>query len=267
MGAFRSNLLFVLLISASGSVLLAASGQETTSMPSGDIPGWRQTFAQDFNVPAAPGQVGDTYGNDMRGYSGFPDTSGHGTYTPDAVLSVSGGRLDYYLHTAEGKPRVASAVPFGYDGQTYGRYSIRFRSDPLPGYKIAFMLWPSSGNWNEGEIDWPEGNLNGEMYPASAVKGSLKNGAMTFDPPVHRFSPTDSSDWHVATTEWSPGKVKWFWDGELVSETSLRSGVPDTNFRWTLQAETEMGDNATIPSDRVAGHLQIDWAVQYAYEP
>lgn len=162
---------------------------------------------------------------------------------------------------------MAAVVPFGYDGQKYGRYSIRFRSDSLPGYKIAFMLWPTSNDWNEGEIDWPEGNLNGAMLATSRIKGSLEGGVMAVDPPIHSYSPTDSSGWHVATTEWSPGKVKWFWDGELVSETTLPSGVPDTTFRWTLQAETEVGDGATSPSDQIAGHLQIDWAVQYAYAP
>ncbi len=263
---FRANVLPALAAIATGTLILASS-TGMTAMPTGDIPGWRQTYAQDFNTPAALGRVGQVYGQELRGYSGHADTSGNGTYSPDLVLSASGGKLDFFLHTAGGKPRVAAVLPFGYDGQKYGRYSIRFRSDPLPGYKIAFMLWPTSNDWNEGEIDWPEGNLNGHMLATSRVKGSLEDGVMDVDPPVHRYSPTDSSDWHVATTEWSPGKIKWFWDGELVSETTLRSGVPNTNFRWTLQAETEVGDGATRPSGQVAGHLQVDWAVQYAYAP
>lgn len=263
----KSNFMAVLITCAIGTALMAASDETPTGMPTGDLPGWKQTFAQDFNTPAGLGEIARIYGEDVRGYSGFRDTSGNGTYTPESVLTVSAGKLDYFLHTAGGEPRVASTVPFGYKGQTYGRYSIRFRSDPLPGYKIAFLLWPSSGNWNEGEIDWPEGGLNGKMFPASAIKGSYHNGAMTFDPPTHASSPTDSSDWHVATTEWTPGKVKWFWDGVLVSETTVASGVPTTNFRWTLQAETEVGAEATIPAPQTAGHLQVDWAVQYAYTP
>jgi putative cell wall-binding protein len=239
----------------------------STAMPVGNLPGWTQTGAQDFSTPAALGTVGTVYGADMRGYSGLPDTSGHGTYTPDSVLSVSNGMLDYYLHTEGGVPRVATAIPFGYAGQTYGRYSIRFRSDSIPGYKIAFLLWPSSDNWNEGEIDWPEGSLNGKMSPASAIKGSLDSQwNMSFDAVSPRsWSPTDSSAWHVATTEWTPGMVKWFWDGVLVGQTSNAAGVPTTNFRWTLQAETELG--SALPPVESAGHLQVDWAVQYAYTP
>jgi len=237
-------------------------------MPVGDIQAeghsWSQVFAQDFNSPAALGKVGDVYGQSMAGYDGYTDTSGKGTYTPGSVLSVSEGKLDYYLHTEGGRPRVAAPVLNDYAGQTYGRYSIRFRADDLPGYKIAFLLWPSSDNWNEGEIDWPEGDLNGPMSPASAVKGTLSGGAMKFDPPARVHSSTDSSDWHVATTEWTPGSVKWFWDGALVGQTSLSSGVPTTPFRWTLQAETAIGGPA--PATNVAGHLQVDWAVQYAYK-
>ena len=246
---------------------VASAKPASTSMPVGNLPGWTQSATQDFSTPAALGQVGKVYGTDMRGYSALTDTSGHGAYTPDSVLSVSNGALDYYLHTAAGAPRVAAVIPFGYAGQTYGRYSIRFRSDSIPGYKIAFLLWPSSGTWNEGEIDWPEGSLNGKMSPASAIKGSMDaRWNMAFDAVSPRsWSATDSSTWHIATTEWTPGNIKWFWDGALVAQTRNSAGVPTTNFRWTLQAETELG--SALPAVASAGHLQVDWAVQYSYVP
>ncbi|MDN4643034.1 glycoside hydrolase family 16 protein [Arthrobacter sp. PsM3] len=246
-------------------------GSSTTampvSMPVGDLPGWKQTGAQDFTTPARMGQVGEVYGPDMRGYHDLEDTSGEGRYTPDSVLSVKSGKLDYYLHSKNGTPRVASVVPFGYAGQTYGRYSIRFRSDKLPGYKIAFMLWPSSDDWIEGEIDWPEGELIGKMYGVSAIKDSTLKGPARFDPSTRYYSRTDATDWHVATTEWTPGKVKWFWDGELVGETSISEGVPNTNMRVTLQAETKDGADSFSPDTETSGHLEIDWVVQYAYAP
>ena len=246
---------------------LATPQPASTSMPVGNLPGWTQTDTQDFTTPAALGQVGAVYGADMRGYSGFQDTSKHGTYTPDSVLSVSNGVLDYYLHTADGAPRVAAPIPFGYAGKTYGRYSVRFRSDNLPGYKIAFLRWPKSDNWNEGEIDWPEGNLAYSMQPHSAQKGSIYAGGMHFDPLTSpATSSTDASSWHVATTEWTPGIVKFYWDGVFVSQTTIPAGVPTTAFRWTLQAETQTG-SSTLPPATSAGHLQVDWAVQYAYTP
>jgi hypothetical protein len=263
----KPNLMVVAAILAVGMVMVVSQPESGTGMPLGDLPGWKQTHVQDFSTPAALGQVGEVYTQELRGYSDLPDSSGVGIYAPDSVLSVADGRLDYFLHTEGGSPRVACVIPFGYAGQTYGRYSIRFRSDSLPGYKIAFMLWPSSDRWNEGEIDWPEGELNGKMYAASAIKGSLDKGGVKFDPPARIYSPTDSSDWHVATTEWTPGKVKWFWDGILINRTTVPSGVPTTNLRWTLQAETRDGASDLPPKPSTAGHLEIDWVVQYAYTP
>jgi hypothetical protein len=254
-----------------GAVLIVSLGlawakENTGRMPVGDLPGWKQTQTQDFSTPAARGKVGAVYGPEMRGYAGFPDTSGRGVYSPDSVLSVAGGKLDYFLHVEDGAPRVASVVPFGYAGQTYGRYSIRFRADSLPDYKIAFMLWPVSDRWNEGEIDFPEGTLDRALYASSAVQGSLGKNGMQFDPPQKVFAPTAATGWHVATTEWTPGKVRWFWDDQLIGETGVPSGVPDTDLRWTLQAETkDAGHNPSALSP--SGHIQIDWVVQYAYAP
>jgi hypothetical protein len=241
--------------------------ERSSEMPVGDLPGWKQTDTQDFTTAAGAGKVGDVYGAEMRGYAGFADSSGRGSYAPDGVLSVRDGRLDYFLHSAAGSPRVASVIPFGYDGQTYGRYSIRFRYDSMPGYKIAFLLWPVSDNWREGEIDWPEGGLDGPLYGGSAIKGSLANGAVKFDPSERSFTPTGPGHWHVATTEWTPGKVQWFFDGRLIDQTTLPSGVPDTPMRWTLQAETSDRANGTYPAASTSGHVQIDWVVQYAYAP
>jgi len=237
--------------------------QADSTMPVGDLIGWSQVWAQDFTTAAPLGQFGSVYGEALKGYDGFSDTFGNGIYSPEKVLSVSGGLLDYYIHTADGAPRVAAPVANDYEGQTYGRYSIRFRSDVMPGYKMAFLLWPSSDDWNEGEIDFPEGNLGEKLYGASAKAGSYTNGRMTFDPPVHSFTPTDSTDWHTATTEWTPGSVKWYWDGVLVGETTDPAAVPTTDMRWTLQAETTSDG---VPDPSVSGHIQIDWMVQYEYE-
>jgi len=261
----RIAVIVAAVVSVGAAVLVAIAAEGRTSMPVGDLPGWKQVLAEDFSTPAALGEVGTVYGQSLRGYSDAKDTSGHGTYSPDSVLSVSDGVLDFYLHTQDGEPRVAAPVIDDYKGQTYGRYSVRFRADHIPGYKIAFLLWPLSNDWNEGEIDWPEGDLNGRMSPASAIKGSLSGGRVSVDPPTRVFSSTDSSGWHIATTEWTPGSVKWFWDGALVGQTTVPAGVPTTPFRWTLQAETATDGPAPLPG--TAGHLQVDWVSQYAYDP
>jgi len=239
----------------------AASEPTSTAMPVGDLPGWKQNFKEDFTKDAPLGQVGNVYGWSLRGYDGFNDTSGNGVYAPDKVLSVKDGKLNYNLHSENGKHLVAAPTLNDYKGQTYGRYSVRFRADSMPGYKIAFLLWPNSDQWNEGEIDWPEGNLDeGMMRPALAVPGTYQNGTMRFVPEKESFTKTSAKDWHVATTEWTPSGMKWYWDGELVAATTEK---PTTDFRWTLQAETEIAGR--VPANDVKGNIEVDWATSYSY--
>jgi hypothetical protein len=235
------------------------------SEKTGKFEGWTPNFFEDFDVDARVGTFGAIYGREWNGYSGFADTSGRGLYAPDRVLSVHDSMLDFDIHTEDGQHLVAAPLPSGYDGQTYGRFSLRFKSDNIPGYKIAFMLWPESDSWNDGEIDWPEGELAGPMSPASAQVGTLRDGEMSFDTAHRVYSPTNATDWHVATTEWTPGSVKFYWDGELVGETSVPERVPTLPMRWTLQAETNL-EEAFI-SDDTSGHILVDWVRAWEYAP
>ena len=50
----------------------------------------------------------------------------------------------------------AAPKPMGWKGLTCGRFSVRYRSENIDGYKTAHLLWPESSNWNDGEIDFVE---------------------------------------------------------------------------------------------------------------
>lgn len=65
-----------------------------------------------------------------------------------------------------------------------------------------------------------------------------------------------ASGWHVATTEWAPGSVKYFLDNRLVGTSTTK--VSSFPMHWVLQAETAYG---AVPS--TSGHVKIDWAVVY----
>lgn len=243
----------------------AAEAASIATFPTGNVTSngrvWKPVVSQNFNTVAATGSFASKYGAAWAGYSGFADTSGKGLYDPKNVLSVHGGTLDYNLRTINGKPRVAAAMPNGYKPQTYGRYAIRFRTDAVAGYKMAFLLWPTSDNWNDGEIDWPDGNLAGKAYPASAIRGSMKNWAMSFDKPSTSVAPTVGTGWHTAVTEWTSGHVRWYWDGKLIGQTTKTAGVPNKPMRWTLQAETNTDGRSVSSSAK--GHILVDWVVQY----
>lgn len=239
----------------------ADTSSGTTLAPSGNVVSngrtWKQTAVQDFFRSAPAGTFRMKYPR-IGLYDGFSDTSGQGRYTPSKVLSVHGGVLDFWLRSDRGQPLSAAVMPDGYAPHRTGRVSIRYKTTATPGYKFSVILWPSSDDWNQGEIDWPEATLGAPSRPASAIPGSLRNGAMTFQPERETFAPTDTSSWHVATTEWDAGVVRFYWDDVLVASTT--KAVPTQPMRVTLQAETDTG--ARVPAT-ASGHVSVDWIAIY----
>ncbi|MGG7307488.1 glycoside hydrolase family 16 protein [Curtobacterium sp. AB451] len=248
-------------------VLPTRAGQGSAraeTMPTGAVESegtrWIPYLAQDFDLDAALGDLLAVYPK-MAEYSGMRDTSGKGLYAPDQVVSVHDSVLDFHLRSSGSQPLVATVLPAGYRAYTHQRVSIRYRADEVPGYKFVMILWPLSGDWNEGEIDWPEGDLTGDVRPVSAIPGSYdaETQAMTFLPEDPTVVPGGQTDWHVATVEWTADAVRFYWDDELLE--TVTGAVPTTPMRVTLQAETIIHD-ADVPED-AAGHVLVDWVVAY----
>ena len=233
-----------------------STGTVDFSKPTFTVDGYtfNRSYYNDFDKNAKTGTIRDAY-SDMAYYNeGQGDTSGLGKYSADKVLSAHDGMLDWYMHSENGQPLGATVLPDQYTPHTYGAYTIRYKTDPTKGYKFVPLLWPSSDNWNEGEVDWPEANLGEKPRPASAVPGTYTNGGMKFLPEKEMFAPTDSAGWHEATTVWTPKGLSFYWDGKLV--TKVTEGVPTKPMRLTLQAETWIGQGA-VPKD-AAGHIYMD---------
>ena len=237
-----------------------------SSMPVGNLPGWKQIMAEDFGTAAARSSFASSeYGSTYLAYSGFADTSKRGWYD-SSIVSANNGALDWYVNTSGGKHRVATLVvknPVTGWGQTYGRYSIRFRSDTLPGYKLAFMLWPSDNNWGEGEIDFPEANLltpDNKLFAALHPVVDPSSGQPGASKVMYSGTSAADGGWHVATIDWYPGHVDYYLDG--VKYAGATVGVPTTSMRLTLQVETALYGAA--PADSVAGHVQVDWVTMYS---
>ena len=241
------------------------SGQ---AAPRGDLPGWRQIFVDDFsqNVPLGsfPAAVSDTWG-------AYPypwrDTSRNGYYHPQKVVSIGGGLMDMWIHSevvdgsmkhlvAAPQPRIHGPGTPAAQGQLYGRYAVRFRSDALRGYKTAWLLWPDSEVWpRDGEIDFPEGDLDSTicafMHRQNATSGGDQDGACT----SARY-PT----WHTAVVEWGPLVTKFILDGQVILSPTSR--IPNTPMHWVLQTETSL--SGIVPDNSTAGHVQVDWVAVYA---
>lgn len=237
-------------------------------LPEGDLPGWKQVFVEDFeggDVPigAFPGPAYiDKW---SAGYKdGWPDSAGQtgqpSRYYPSKVLSVKNGMLDWYLHSENGismgaapTPKIPNATtnPPRANSLLYGRYSVRFKADPLKGFKTAWLLWPDSKMWpRDGEIDFPESDLaTSSFYGAVHKMGKDPRDTDVF------YANASFTSWHVATMEWTPGKVEFFLDGHSLGAGTSR--VPNTPMHYILQTESCMFN--VCPKPQTAGHLHLDW--------
>ncbi|HUZ78291.1 MAG TPA: glycoside hydrolase family 16 protein [Chloroflexota bacterium] len=251
------------LLLAGGAGTLDRSNPSGQAMPVGDLPGWHQVFTDDFTHAVPLGRFPAAVAGQWTAYpDGWPDTSHHGTYMPSQVVSVHDGLLDVYLHSQQGLHLVSALLPrvpgaSGREGgQLYGRYAVRFRADPVPGYKTAWVLWPDSERWpRDGEIDFPEGTLTSTI--CAYVHHQYGTGSLD---QTSWCTADGYTTWHTAVIEWTPAGVTFLLDGELVGDATER--VPNTPMHWILQTETN--DSGPAPAPSAAGHLLIDWVVAYA---
>lgn len=252
------------------------------NMPAGDLPGWKQIFADDFNVDVALGDFPRAVRDKWDAYP-YPwrDTKGQrtqnpeigGWYYPEKTVSINDGMMRVWLHTefidnahrrlvAAPVPRLYGSNVPGVTGQLYGRYAIRFRADMVNGYKTAWLLWPDSGiHPRDGEIDFPEGNLTEE------IKGFMHwQNAIRGDQQYYALSGQSYYDWHTAVIEWEPDRVAFYLDGELMTNASNFSSewfdkIPNTPMHWVIQTETRLDNIQPTTADQ--GYVEIDWVVAW----
>lgn len=238
------------------STTVAPTTTTTTTPPSGVNGPWQQIFHEDFNKNVAEGGFLNAYsGWDAYGW-GAKDTSRRGLYD-QGIISVNNGMMNMRLHTdANGVHRVAAPLPNNGQDQLYGRYEVRFRADAVEGYKAAWLLWPRSEVWpRDGEIDFPEGDLDGTIHAFMHRQGGTKGSDQDAFSTNARFT-----DWHTATLEWMPGRVNFLLDGQLIGVSTSR--VPNTPMHWVLQTETVL--EGTVPNN-TSGNVQIDRVTIWKY--
>jgi hypothetical protein len=234
-----------------------------SSGPGSAPSGWRRVMSDSFNENISLGEWGRPGGHwEFPGGmwrarpAGYRDSSGRGTYDSPKTTSQHDGLLDVWIHS-EGSTRYVSA-PLPLVADTVGqRISICMRADEIPGYKMAFLLWPNEGPGNyHGEINFPEAKL---------LSTATAHAFMHFDPEPVGGKTQDAYDsgallqqWHVYTTEWHPHRnyVSFYVDGRLIGH-SERPEVPDGPMHYVMQMETYMaGEPLPAPAE---GHVLVDW--------
>lgn len=233
------------------------------AMPNGNLPGWTLQFTDDFTTNVPLGSFPAMVSTNWAAYP-YPWSTLGGFYDPGRTVSMHDGVMDLWLHNEGGQWLMAAPLPLISGAgvtkdQLYGRYAIRFRADPLPGYYAAWLLWPQSEVWPwDGEIDFPEGGLDGTINAFM----HRQNGSSGGDQDAYSTGIPFAGGWHTAVTEWSPSAVSFYIDGNLIGTSTSR--IPDTPMHWVIQTTTSPGG---LPAAGTDGHVMIDWVAVWRFTP
>lgn len=258
-------------VSTTSTTLKSTTASSTTaktvvssasSSPAADSTKWALKFSDDFNTNAATGTFLSTYKN-WTGYNGGPDTWGVGVRDTNNIVSVNSGVLNMNLskgstgyRTAVLLPLINGGTPAEWNiGQTYGRYEVRFSVDQgSNGYAMAFLLWPYSNKWSDGEIDFPEGTLSGTINAYDHCVGNPSKNCFATG------TNTKFTGWHTADIEWTPGSVKYILDGKTIGTSDESPNVP---MQWVLQTDTSYG---ATPAATDKSNISIDYVKVWSYK-
>jgi hypothetical protein len=225
-------------------------------MPVGDLAGWQQIFADDFNR--------DEPGENWGPYSGTPGGDPYSHWEPEHV-EVGGSLLTLRGERVDGR-WVTGGVSNYPVTQTYGKWEIRVRVDKGDEITYHFLLWPYSGQWPP-EIDFLE-DWGGDRSQAS--------GFMHWVTPdgrdkTQRTLTADFSQWQTVGVEWLPGSVTFTLDGRPWGQIT-GPDVPSIPMWLGLQSQAggcRKKIDAGVPGCPVVGQpdradVQVDWVVVYA---
>lgn len=234
-------------------------------LPVGDLPGWTQIVAEDFDTDCASGAFRATYPA-MTTEDNIHDTSGIGMYRSTGI-SVHNSMLDVLVGWDGTDYRVAKILPNRYAGQLGGKFTIQIHCDFVAQYKvIPILIWSARDVWADGEIDFYENGIGNPTQPltiAFHTVGNPSQGNQTTVPGLFTGPAT-----HVVDFEWvptTPGSLTASFDGVVVRTTTNAAVIPILPMRWIIQIEVADTSGATTPSQSNTGHVYLDWVAQYTY--
>jgi beta-glucanase (GH16 family) len=195
---------------------------------------------------------------------GYKDTSGDGSYLPAQVNSIGNSMLRLRMRNEGGVIKVGAPIPLIPDNLSvkgsllYGRYAVRFKIDPVPGFKVAWLLWPDSGDSvQDGEIDLPEGDLDSKISGFMHHRNQTGGG----DQDAYDTNTTFGSGWHTTVLEWTPNACRFILDGQVIGTSTSR--IPSTPMSWVLQSETQLGSERPAPG--AVANVYIDWVAAWSW--
>jgi beta-glucanase (GH16 family) len=254
------SLLVVALGTPGGNV--AGSGPATTARADGAAAGAPQRLDSEaavrngWTLVAHEEFDGDALDEDVWSpYKGHT-TADVGRHDPDNI-SVSDGTLKL---TSRGSTSAGLAWD---EGQKYGRWEVRARSQAGTGYGPVVLLWPDAEDWPEGgEIDIVELPKPDRAKAHFTVHWGEDN---------HQDSASvegDFTQWHTFAVEWTPEHVIGYVDGDEIYRTTRKDAIPPRSLHLAMQQDIGPYGDDWIPardgSTPGTCTFEVDWVRIYA---
>ncbi|GAA3331760.1 glycoside hydrolase family 16 protein [Curtobacterium albidum] len=244
----RASVATVLLTAVLVAAPLTTGSVAQAGTPAKPTGTFTQTFREDFTTPAAAdGPFAKRYANAWQPY---PDGMGDGKYWSGSQVSAHEGVLDV---TLDGKHGAAGTFGTQRGAWDYvgGTFTVRARATGGDGNGAAFIVWPKSNVWADGEMDFPEGNFDQVPY---AFHHSMTPGKEASAIAVS--TKASWRDWHTYSVQWIPGRsVTYSMDGRVLQ--TVTRDVATTPHRFMFQTGN-WGKK---------GHLYIDWVTIASWKP
>jgi beta-glucanase (GH16 family) len=232
-----------------------APGTPVTLDPSQRLPteaavrnGWTLIAHDEFD--------GDTLDEDHWSAYRGRTTDDVGQHDPDN-LSVSDGTLKL---TSRGNTSAGLAWN---DGQRYGRWEARVRSERGNGYGPVMLLWPDAEDWPEGgEIDImeiPKGDRTTAHFTVHWADENTQGGTS---------AQADFTQWHIFAVEWTPDHIVGYLDGNEIYRNDDPDANPPRSMHLAMQQDIgPYGDDWIPARDDTTPQtctFEVDWVRIYA---
>jgi beta-glucanase (GH16 family) len=237
----------------------SASGLSAGVAPTGNIPGWRLVYRQNFTGNRLPAG--------WDAYSGEPGGDPYGYWNP-ANVTVSNGEMHFGTKPNNDPNRnrtySTGGVAFSGHAQTYGMYLVRMKGDYEPGLRISdiALLWPQGNAWPP-EIDFFEDSGGTRSsFIATLHPGPSGNDCCR----VIKYRRIDGTKWHTYGVAWTPTTITYTVDGHLWGKAIHRRDIsspgkwPSINMILALQSQNLGPAQPARPIET----MTVKWVAEYA---
>jgi beta-glucanase (GH16 family) len=227
--------------------------------PTGNLPGWRLVYSQNFTGHSLPAGWG--------AYSGEPGGDPYGYWNP-ANVTVGNGGLHFGMKPNNDPLRSGAystgGVAFTGHPLTYGMYLVRMKGDYEPGLKISdiALLWPHGNAWPP-EIDFYEDSGGTRSsFIATVHPGPNGDDCCT----VIRYQRIDSTKWHTYGVAWTSTTIIYTIDGHPWGRAIKKGDIsspgkwPSINMDLALQSQNLGPAQPARPIET----MTVKWVAEYA---